>query len=78
MYKPLPEITQALDDLEARMKRERDGQRRLRLPLLVLIRSGRIREWQEAAAHPGVHRNTIGRWLQSHAAGGLEKLLERQ
>lgn len=78
MYKPLPAILEALDELEARMKRERDGQRRLRLHLLVLIRSGQIRERQEAATHLGVHRNTVGRWLQSYEAGGLEKLLELQ
>ena len=78
MYKPLPVVTEALDELEARMKRERGGQRRLRLHLLVLIASGRIQERQEAAAHLGVHRNTIGRWLQSYEAGGLETLLELQ
>ncbi len=40
MYKPLPVITEALDELEVRMKCERDGQRRLRLHLLVLLASG--------------------------------------
>lgn len=78
MYKPLPVITEALDELEARMKRERDGQRRLRLHLLVLIRSGQVQERLEAAAHLGLHRNTIGRWLQSYQTGGLEELLEIQ
>jgi transposase len=78
MYVPLPVIREALDELEARMKRERDGQRRLRLHLLVLIRSGQVQERQQAAEHLGVHRNTIARWLQSYEAGGLGKLLELQ
>lgn len=78
MYKPLPVITEALDALEARMKRERDGPRRLRLHLLVLIRSGAVQERREAAAYLRVHRNTIGRWLQSYEVGGLEQLLEIQ
>lgn len=78
MYKPLPVITEALDDLEARMKRERGGPRRLRLHLLVLICSGAVKERQEAAAHLGVHRNTVARWLQSYESGGLETLLELQ
>jgi transposase len=76
MYVPLPVITEALDELEARMKRERDGQRRLRLHLLVLIRSGAVRERQQAAEHLAVHRNTIGRWLSAYETGGLEQMLE--
>jgi transposase len=78
MYTPLPIVTEALDELEARLKRERDGQRRLRLHLLVLIRSGQIQERQEAAAHLAVHRNTISRWLHAYQAGGLAQLLEIQ
>src|SRR5690349_24777868 len=76
MYVPLPVITEALDELEARMKRERDGQRRLRLHLLVLIRSGAVAERQQAAEHLAVHRNTIGRWLSAYQAGGLAQMLE--
>ena len=76
MYTPLPVITEALDELEARLKRERDGQRRLRLHLLVLIRSGAVQERQEAAVHLAVHRNTISRWLSAYCEGGLEQLLE--
>lgn len=76
MYAPLPVVTEALDELESRMKRERDGQRRLRLHLLVLVRSGAVQERLEAAEHLGLHRNTVGRWLQSYQAGGLERLLE--
>jgi transposase len=76
MYAPLPEITEALDELEAQQKRERDGQRRLRLHLLVLFRSGQVQTRQEAAAHLAVHRNTIGRWLAVYEQGGLDGLLE--
>jgi transposase len=71
----LPIIAEALKELETRMKRERDGQRRLRLHLLVLIRSGQVQERQHAASHLGVHRNTIGRWLKAYQDGGLEQLL---
>ncbi len=90
MYTPLPIICEALDELNARRKREPDGQRqmasarwpapdgqrRLRLHLLVLLRSGQVQERQEAAAHLGVHRNTIGRWLKAYQDGGLEHLLQ--
>lgn len=76
MYTPLPRITEALAELEERMKRERDGQRRLRLHLLVLIRSGQVQERQQAAQHLGVHRNTVGRWLKAYQNGGLKQLLD--
>lgn len=76
MYKPLPVITEALDELVARMKRERDGQRRLRLHLLVLIAAHSIEERQQAAAHLGVHRNTVRNWLNAYLEGGLAHLLE--
>jgi transposase len=75
MYKPLPVITETLDELVARMKRERDGQRRLRLHLLVLLASQAVEERHQAATHLGVHRNTVRNWLNSYEEGGLEHLL---
>ncbi len=75
MYKPLPHITEALADLEAQLRRTRDPQRRRRLHLLVLLRSGEVRSRQEAALHLAVHRNTIGRWLSAYQSGGLDALL---
>lgn len=76
MYAPLPVIHEALEELEAQMKRARDGQHRMRLHLLVLIASGQVQERQQAAVHLGVHRNTLRRWLKAYQDGGLQKLLE--
>jgi hypothetical protein len=76
MYKPLPVVTEALDELEARMKRERDGQRRLRLHLLVLLRSGAVRERLDAAAHLGLHEGTRRR-LQSRGVKPQQRILPR-
>ncbi len=75
MYKPLPHISEPLADLEAQLKRTRDPQRRRRLHLLVLLRSGEVQSRQEAAAHLAVHRNTVGRWLAAYQQGGLEAML---
>ncbi len=75
MYKPLPQITEALEDLEAQRKRTRDPQRRQRLHLLVLLRAGEVQNRQEAATHLAVHRNTIARWLTAYQRGGLAQLL---
>ena len=42
----------------------------------MLIASAQVQERQQAAAHLGLHRNTVGRWLRAYQDGGLEKLLE--
>jgi len=75
MYKPLPEIQKTLEELEVRLKRERNPQLRPRLHLLVLMRSGRVQRRAEAALHLAVHRNTIGRWVAAYEEGGLPALL---
>jgi transposase len=75
MYKRLPQIKEALEELEARLKRERDAQLRPRLHLLVLVASGRAHTRQEASEHLALHRNTIGRWLAAYEQGGLDRLL---
>lgn len=75
MYKPVPQIVEPVAELEATLKRIRDPQRRQRLHLLVLLRSGEVRNRQAAAARLAVHRNTIGRWLAAYQRGGLAELL---
>jgi hypothetical protein len=76
MYKPLPVVADALDELVTHMKRERDGQHCLRSHLLVLIASHTVEERQQAAAHLDVHRNTVGNWLHAYQEGGLEQFLQ--
>jgi transposase len=76
MYvKDFPAIAESEEDLQARLKHERDARRRLRLHLLILIRSGRVQTRCEAAQYLAVHRNTIRNWLDRYVAGGLEALL---
>jgi transposase len=75
MYQPLPTITEELHTLQARLRCERDPQRRPRLHLLVLLKSGQVTTRRQAAAHLAVHRNTITGWLQRYRHGGLESLL---
>jgi transposase len=75
MYQPLPPITEALDILEERLRRERDPKLKPRLHLLVLLKSGQVTSRGQAAAHLAVHRNTITDWLRQYRHGGLEALL---
>jgi transposase len=75
MYQPLPPITADLEPLTDRLRRERDPKRKLRLHLLVLLKSGQVTSRGQAAAHLALHRNTVGTWLRSYQDGGLEALL---
>src|ERR671933_2685853 len=75
MYQPLPPITEDLETLEDRLRRERDPKRKPRWHLLVLLKSGQVTSRSDAAAHLAVHRNTVATWLRRYRAGGLEALL---
>ena len=77
MYRrDFPPITESVESLEGRLKYERDARLRLRLHLLILIRSGRVCTRREAAEHLAVHRNSVRNWLALYEAGGLEALLQ--
>jgi transposase len=75
MYQPLPPITEDLGTLQERLRQECNPQLKLRLHLLVLLKSGHVQTRQQAAAHLALHRNTITGWLQRYRHGGLEALL---
>lgn len=75
MYKRLPEIQEPLEELEARLRKERVPELRLRLHLLVLLASGAARSRSQAAVHLALHRNTVARHLDRYEEGGLDALL---
>jgi transposase len=75
MYQSLPPITEELETLRDRLRRERAPTRKDRLHLLVLLKSGQVTSRGQAAAHLAVHRNTVGTWLRRYRTGGLEALL---
>jgi transposase len=75
MYQPLPPITEDLETLEDRLRRERHPKRKPRLPLLVLLKSGEVPSRSQAATHLALHRNTVAAWLRRYRTGGLEALL---
>jgi transposase len=75
MYRPLPPITEELNRLQEILRHERNAQRKLRLHLLVLLKSGQVSTQSQAATHLAVHRNTISAWLHQYRQGGLAALL---
>jgi transposase len=75
MYQPLPPITEDLAALHARLRRERDPKRKVRLHLLVLLKSGQVTSRGQAATHLALHRHTVATWLRRYRDAGLEALL---
>ena len=78
MSKAFPEIIESVEQLEALLKAERDGNRQRRLELLWLIQSGQVGSRVEAGKRLFQHRHTISNWLSAYQQGGLAQLLERR
>src|SRR5687768_690069 len=76
MRKALPVITEDVESLKQRLRRDRDGRKQPRLQMLYLLASGRAQSRQDVAQLLGVHHNTIGHWLAIYEAGGLAALLD--
>jgi transposase len=76
MNKPLPVITESADELKQLLARERRPAKHQRLHALYLLATGQARFRNEVAQVLGVDRNTITRWLDQYAQGGLAALLQ--
>ncbi len=75
MNRVVPPILESADDLKALLIHERHAGKRQRLHALYLIASGQARFRADLARLLGVNRDTVGRWLERYAAGGLSALL---
>lgn len=76
MSRAFPSITESSDELKAQMKQETEPLKRQRLHLLYLVASGQADSRTDAATTLGVHRNTVGRWLDRYEQAGLASLLQ--
>jgi transposase len=74
MYRAIPGIREHVHELRQRLQHEHDGHKKPRLQMLYLLASGQAHSRQDVAQLLGIHRHTIGRWLASYAAGGLQAL----
>src|SRR5262245_14768471 len=78
MSPPLPCLTEDLESVQARVRRDRDPQWRPRVHLWVLRTSGQVATRRQAAAHLAVHRHTVALWLRTYRQGGLTALWTSQ
>jgi transposase len=73
--KPLPHIQESIQELLALMRAQKDPRLRMRVHLLYLLKA-RIATTRRQAAHIlGVHRKTVGQWLNTYQQQGLDALL---
>jgi hypothetical protein len=75
MNNVIPRIQESADELKQLLAREHHAAKRQRLHALYLLASGQARFRGDVARLPGVDRNTVGRWLDQYAQGGLPALL---
>lgn len=76
MQKPMPIIKEQIQELEQKLHKEKNSKRKIRLHMLVLLKSGKAKTRKEVAEHLAVHRNTIRLWLALYESGGINNLLD--
>ncbi len=76
MNRTIPSIHASADDLTQLLSRERHPAKHQRLHALYLLASGQARFRSDVARLLGLDRNTVGRWLEQYAHGGLDALLD--
>ena len=75
MNKSIPVIHESADELKQLLSQERHPDKHQRLHALYLLASGQARFRNDVARLLGLDRNTVGRWLNQYAEGGLPALL---
>lgn len=76
MYRPIPTIQEAPDELNRVRHDEQQPQKRHRLHALYLLASKQDTSRREVAALFGMYRATVGHWLDRSTEGGVPALLE--
>jgi len=75
MNKAIPSIRESAHELKQLRSHERHPVKQQRLQALYMLASGQARFRSDVARLLGVDRNTVGRWLERYAQGGLDALL---
>ena len=73
----VPKITESVSELKKLLRKTSVGYQKQRLTALYLFRSGQATTRKQAAEMVGVHRRTVGHWIATYEADGLEALLAR-
>lgn len=76
MQKPIPIIKEQIQELEQKPHKEKNPKRKIRLHMLVLLKSGKAKTPKEVANHLAVHRNTVRLWLALYESEGINVLID--
>jgi transposase len=71
----LPSITESAEELQRRLRAEKDARKRQRLQALYLLATGQATSRLAVAELLAVHRHTVRAWLAAYERGGLRALL---
>jgi transposase len=74
--KPIPPILEEIEELKELLKSEKRSQHKQRLQALYLLKTKQAKTRIQVASLLGVHRDTVGRWLNTYQEGGLSSLLD--
>jgi hypothetical protein len=74
-FVPFPRIAESAETLEQMRGVERDARRRERLHALWLVASGAVKSRAALARQLGRHVQSVSRWLEEYAQGGLAALV---
>jgi transposase len=75
MKRPIPPIQETPEELKQLLSAEQDVQKHQRLQALYLLRTQQARTRRQVAHLLGVNRDTVGRWLDAYARGGVARML---
>ena len=75
MRRSIPRIKETSEQLEAMVRKQKNLKLKSRLRMLALLKGGKAQTRQQVADQLGVHRNTVGRWLESYQSSAIEGLL---
>jgi transposase len=76
MQKPIPITKEQIQELEQKLHKEKNPKRKIRLHMLVLLKSGKAKTPKEVANHLAVHRNTVRLWLALYESEGINVLID--
>jgi transposase len=75
MKRPIPPIHETPEELKQLLSAEHDAQKHQRLQALYLLQTQQARTRRQVAHLLGVNRDTVGRWLDAYALGGMARML---
>ena len=76
MMKAMINIKESLEEIDTKMKKQKEANKLQRVQMLYIIKIGKAKTRKEVAEILGLNRETVGDWLKKYEETGVEGLLE--